>query len=148
MAATLTGSWSTLVHCNPIRVCFYWTALQEYLNTCKSCLICTLILSESVDFSFFLTICSVILHERNSNCWRLYSATQIGREMFGRGYKSPLERLGIILENNYVAMTCHDPILANCRIYIKKNSMVWVRERTIPTERLPLVGEEIAKCCG
>jgi hypothetical protein len=28
----------------------------------------------------------------------------------------------------------------------KLNSMVWVRERTIPTERPPLVGEVIAKC--
>jgi hypothetical protein len=30
----------------------------------------------------------------------------------------------------------------------KTNSMVWVRERTIPTERPPLVGEMIAKFCG
>jgi hypothetical protein len=30
---------------------------------------------------------------------------------------------------------------------IKKNSMVWVRERTIPTERPPLVGEVIANFC-
>jgi hypothetical protein len=29
-------------------------------------------------------------------------------------------------------------------IIIKKNSMVWVRERTIPTERPPLVVEVIA----
>jgi hypothetical protein len=28
------------------------------------------------------------------------------------------------------------------------NSMVWVRERTIPTERPPLVGEVIANFCG
>jgi hypothetical protein len=28
---------------------------------------------------------------------------------------------------------------------IKKNSMVWVRERTITTERPPLVGEVITK---
>jgi hypothetical protein len=27
---------------------------------------------------------------------------------------------------------------------VKKNSMVWVRERTVPTERPPLVGEAIA----
>jgi hypothetical protein len=27
------------------------------------------------------------------------------------------------------------------------NSMVWVRERTIPTERPPLVGEVIANFC-
>jgi hypothetical protein len=30
----------------------------------------------------------------------------------------------------------------------KNNSMVWVRERTIPTERPPLVGEVIANVCG
>jgi hypothetical protein len=30
----------------------------------------------------------------------------------------------------------------------KKNSMVWVRERTIPTERPPPVGEVIANFCG
>jgi hypothetical protein len=29
-----------------------------------------------------------------------------------------------------------------------KNSTVWVRERTIPTERPPLVGEVIANFCG
>jgi hypothetical protein len=28
------------------------------------------------------------------------------------------------------------------------NSMVWVRERTISTERPPLVGEVIANFCG
>jgi hypothetical protein len=30
----------------------------------------------------------------------------------------------------------------------KKNSMVCVRERTIPTERPPLAGEVIANFCG
>jgi hypothetical protein len=30
----------------------------------------------------------------------------------------------------------------------KKHSMVWVHERTIPTERPPLVGEVIANFCG
>jgi hypothetical protein len=30
----------------------------------------------------------------------------------------------------------------------KLNSMFWVRERTIPTERPPLVGEVIANFCG
>jgi hypothetical protein len=40
-------------------------------------------------------------------------------------------------------------ILGYIIIIIKKlNSMVWVRERTIPTERPPLVGEVIAKLCG
>jgi hypothetical protein len=31
---------------------------------------------------------------------------------------------------------------------IKKNSVAWVRERTIPTERPPLVGEVSANFCG
>jgi hypothetical protein len=35
-----------------------------------------------------------------------------------------------------------------CTLYHKANSMVWVRERTIPTERPPLVGEVIANLCG
>jgi hypothetical protein len=30
----------------------------------------------------------------------------------------------------------------------KLKPMVWVRERTIPTERQPLVGEMIANFCG
>jgi hypothetical protein len=30
----------------------------------------------------------------------------------------------------------------------KKNSMVWVRERTIPIERPPLLGEVVANFCG
>jgi hypothetical protein len=30
----------------------------------------------------------------------------------------------------------------------KLNSMVWVRERTIPTEQPPLVGEVISNFCG
>jgi hypothetical protein len=33
-------------------------------------------------------------------------------------------------------------------LHIKKNSMVRVSERTIPTERPPLVGEVIANFCG
>jgi hypothetical protein len=32
--------------------------------------------------------------------------------------------------------------------YKQTNSMVWVRERTTPTERPPLVGEMIANFCG
>jgi hypothetical protein len=31
---------------------------------------------------------------------------------------------------------------------LKKNSMVWVRERTIPTEQPPLVGQVIANFYG
>jgi hypothetical protein len=34
------------------------------------------------------------------------------------------------------------------RKHKQTNSMVWVRERTIPTERPPLVGEVIANFCG
>jgi hypothetical protein len=42
---------------------------------------------------------------------------------------------------------CGDPLL--CPRYTQQtNSMVWVRERTIPTEWPPLVGEVIANFCG
>jgi hypothetical protein len=34
------------------------------------------------------------------------------------------------------------------KLNLKLNSMVWVHERTIPTERPPLVGEVIANFCG
>jgi hypothetical protein len=34
------------------------------------------------------------------------------------------------------------------RKQVKENYMVWVRERTIPTERPPLVGEVIANFYG
>jgi hypothetical protein len=39
-------------------------------------------------------------------------------------------------------------LLSTFQVSIKKNSMVWVREWTIPTERPPLVGEVIANFCG
>jgi hypothetical protein len=40
------------------------------------------------------------------------------------------------------------PVRAVLSTVHKLNSMVWVRERTIPTERPPLVGEVIANFCG
>jgi hypothetical protein len=48
----------------------------------------------------------------------------------------------------------HVQISGQCHAYVychhkkKLNSMVWVHERTIPTERPPLVGEVIANFCG
>jgi hypothetical protein len=42
---------------------------------------------------------------------------------------------------------CVNPVSAKTNKK-KTNSMVWVRERTIPTERPPLVGEVIANFCG
>jgi hypothetical protein len=38
--------------------------------------------------------------------------------------------------------------ISDTEVSYKKKSMVWVRERTIPTERPPLVGEVIANFCG
>jgi hypothetical protein len=49
----------------------------------------------------------------------------------------------IFIEYQY----CMDTILLNVT-KTKTKSMVWVRERTIPTERPPLVGEVIANLCG
>jgi hypothetical protein len=39
-------------------------------------------------------------------------------------------------------------IFTQIKLKTKLNSMVWVRERTIPTERSPLIGEVIANFCG
>jgi hypothetical protein len=39
-------------------------------------------------------------------------------------------------------------VVTKMLIILKLNSMVWVRERTIPTERPPLVSEVIANFCG
>jgi hypothetical protein len=50
------------------------------------------------------------------------------------------------------SITCHQesrsPVVHNSYFVKLKNSMVWVRERTIPTERPPLVGNVIANFCG
>jgi hypothetical protein len=45
--------------------------------------------------------------------------------------------------SKYDLYVCDDGIFI-----LKLNSMVWVHERTIPTERPPLVGEVIANFCG
>jgi hypothetical protein len=37
---------------------------------------------------------------------------------------------------------------SNHEMSTNKNSKVWVRKQTIPTKRLPLVGEVIANLCG
>jgi hypothetical protein len=59
--------------------------------------------------------------------------------LFYYNIKAILMQMG--LESAYI----HD----NTKKLKKKlNSMVWVRERTIPTERPPLVGEVIANLCG
>jgi hypothetical protein len=58
--------------------------------------------------------------------------------------------------NNVRFLTSHTPIGVRgllkgksftFYIKLKLNSMVWVREGTIPTERPPLVGEVIANLC-
>jgi hypothetical protein len=49
------------------------------------------------------------------------------------------------LEINFNLLTCNGHHKQTKK---KANSMVWVRERTIPTERPPLVGEVIANFCG
>jgi hypothetical protein len=67
-----------------------------------------------------------------------------------------------VVNRNKSDTSVHDPPVIilryiGCRPYtnsvttlykLKLNSMVWVRERTIPTERPPLVGEVIANLCG
>jgi hypothetical protein len=62
---------------------------------------------------------------------------------YQRGFwKSGFAALDMHIMSYYLYMFLH--------IQTKKqtNSMVWVRERTTPTERPPLVGEVIANFCG
>jgi hypothetical protein len=54
-----------------------------------------------------------------------------------------LRSLLIKLNTTYVEKT----ILLSLLLLIK-NSVAWVRERTIPTERSPLAGEVSANICG
>jgi hypothetical protein len=51
-----------------------------------------------------------------------------------------------IMNEEEILHNCKDP--QKYKQIIKKNSMVWVRERTIPTKQPPLVGEVIANFCG
>jgi hypothetical protein len=50
-------------------------------------------------------------------------------------------------QKNWVCGLCPSSGILNTTKH-KKNSMVSVRERTIPTERPPLVGEVVANFCG
>jgi hypothetical protein len=59
---------------------------------------------------------------------------------------------GLHLSYRVVLLAAMHSVLKNFSLTKKKKkkkiSMVWVRERTIPTERPPLVGEVIANFCG
>jgi hypothetical protein len=46
--------------------------------------------------------------------------------------------------NTRASLALYDPLAYRLVSKLKLNSVVWVRERTIPTERPPLVGEVIA----
>jgi hypothetical protein len=73
-----------------------------------------------------------------SNCNRLYVCTSKG---------TPLRHHHTVIGRCILKTAV---ILQHVISDIKKkiNSMVWVRELTIPTERPPLVGEVIANFCG
>jgi hypothetical protein len=51
-------------------------------------------------------------------------------------------------ESNAECPPCSQTCLKPCYVHIKTNSMVRVRERSIPTERPPLVGGVVANFCG
>jgi hypothetical protein len=61
----------------------------------------------------------------------------------------PLAHLEDTLEGEHVTSIVYVSVTVSLVLRRrKKNSMVLVRERTIPTERPPLVGEVIANFCG
>jgi hypothetical protein len=69
---------------------------------------------------------------------------QSSKENFGAGQYTHRPEGMRTLPNSFI-ISPSPPISS---YIVKKNSMVWVRERTIPTERPPLVGEVIANFCG
>jgi hypothetical protein len=66
-------------------------------------------------------------------------------------YLHQIHKTNTLLQNCICPQSAHillSKLLAAIQKKKKKNSMVWVRERTIPTERPPLVSEAIANFCG
>jgi hypothetical protein len=59
-----------------------------------------------------------------------------------------LKHFTLRAENIGFFLISSENINHNSCVYIEKNSMIRVRERTIPTERPPLVGEAIANFYG
>jgi hypothetical protein len=56
----------------------------------------------------------------------------------------PLSLVGWCRWNNPIGLSFN----GSANRYLEKKSVAWVRERTIQTERLPLVGEVSANFCG
>jgi hypothetical protein len=70
--------------------------------------------------------------------WATLSLEEINTETWSPGWG---------LDARLLTLLRRRTILAKSK-KIKLNSMAWVRERTIPTERPPLVGEVSANSCG
>jgi hypothetical protein len=89
---------------------------------------------------------------QRSNSKRRHSVTKPGYvkdSLFESQNKKKLLR-SFSLQQNYLSSTQEYGSFYNSEKVpkIKKKSMVWVSEGTIPTERPPLVGEVIANFCG
>jgi hypothetical protein len=78
---------------------------------------------------------------RNVGSYNIHTASRPWRQL------SSINNLTAYLNNN-IKWTARQHVLsARKQRYVVTNSVVWVRERTIPTERPPLVGEVSANFC-
>jgi hypothetical protein len=75
--------------------------------------------------------------------WRLQSSLSLFHCLY---YNFFLRRL--LLQSPSPGTLIEFIFISQLNYFIQKNSMAWVRERTIPTEPLPLVGEVSANFCG
>jgi hypothetical protein len=96
---------------------------------------------------------------QNRNRWRalvnsvlnLRVPWNAGKQSSGLSSSAHLHRVSLLVIVFWYNSVCYmsQPFRGLIKKLKKKlNSMVWVRERTIPTERPPLVGEVIANFCG
>jgi hypothetical protein len=104
-----------------IQNCIYWNSEKKFGNDCLACIAGPL--------------CN---YWRGALEWPSYCVTS-ATQLF-----HALDLISVHSCLTYEIVEQLIPLLAKTKL----NSMVWVREQTIPTEWPPLVGEVIANFCG
>jgi hypothetical protein len=89
------------------------------------------------------------LHTESHRIWIMYEILIATRNSWKR-YHSFRCILGTLAADHkrLLQSLIQETSVRSIRSMHKKNSVVWVRERTIPTERPPLVGEVTVNFCG
>jgi hypothetical protein len=120
----------------------YW--LSYYINST------TMILRPSICTGSFNTACMLTLkgwpRKKTLNYCRFKNWSDCASRNYVEGLSMEYCSVNQAL-NSFICVLIND-MFHLTKLKTKLNSMVWVRERTIPTERPPLVGEVIVNFCG